>query len=73
MELRLQIWEAACLPSTSSCPGLHYINVKLGKAVIWDLDSTGRPNRSAYMIDGGLWRAVKESREVITKRCLLDD
>jgi hypothetical protein len=35
--------------------------------------STTKSNRSAYLIDGGLWRACKESREVIAKHTHFED
>jgi hypothetical protein len=34
---------------------------------------TAKVNRSAYLIDGGLWRACKESREVIAKYTHFED
>ncbi|CVL07731.1 related to tetracycline resistance proteins [Fusarium mangiferae] len=76
VELRLQIWSAACLPSTSRGRGIQYVNVRDDKIMPlscnWPLEpdlerSTHQPNRSAYLIDGGLWRACKESREVVRK------
>ncbi|KAF5000434.1 hypothetical protein FGRMN_1765 [Fusarium graminum] len=71
VELRLQIWEAACVRFPASHRGLQYIDVRDGEAVPIACDwpkapgqfTTTNSNRSAYLIDGGLWRACKESRE----------
>ncbi|KPA35923.1 hypothetical protein FLAG1_11342 [Fusarium langsethiae] len=81
VELRLQIWDAACVGSPASQRGLQYIDVRNDEAVPIPCDwpkapgqiSTTRINRSAYMIDGGLWRACKESREVIAKNTHFKD
>ncbi|KAH6954850.1 hypothetical protein DER45DRAFT_540992 [Fusarium avenaceum] len=81
VELRLQIWEAACVGSPATRPGLQYVDLRNDRAVAmpcgWpkasEQISATKINRSAYLIDGGLWRACKESREVIAKRTHLED
>ncbi|KAM0541893.1 hypothetical protein ACHAPJ_013039 [Fusarium lateritium] len=89
-ELRLQIWQDACLPSSQHRRGLHYMDVEVDKhenrgwscvtALRCDWtsppekrDSIGRNNRSAYLWDAGLWRACKESREVILRHSHIND
>ncbi|KAJ4013334.1 hypothetical protein NW752_007631 [Fusarium irregulare] len=78
-ELRLQIWEAACQPlPTRSNRGIHYVAAKGGLIVAkphnWSQPpSTGEASRSAFLIDGGLWRACKESREAIAKHTRFHD
>ncbi|KAL4728970.1 hypothetical protein ACLX1H_003376 [Fusarium chlamydosporum] len=81
VELRLRIWEAACAGSTDSHRNLQYIDVRNGEGVPIPCNwpkapgqmSTTKINRSAYLIDGGLWRACKESREVIAKCTHLEE
>ncbi|KAM0349833.1 hypothetical protein ACHAPU_003667 [Fusarium lateritium] len=81
VELRLRIWEAACIGSPASHPGLQYINVRNDEAVPLPCDwpkasgqiSTTKVNRSAYLIDGGLWRACKESRKVMAEYAHFED
>ncbi|KAF5663643.1 tetracycline resistance protein [Fusarium heterosporum] len=81
VELRLQIWEAACVKSPASYRGLQYIDVWNEEAVPIPCDWPKSPghfittnfNRSAYLIDGGLWRACKESREIIAKYTQFED
>lgn len=73
-ELRLQIWQEACLAFPPSHRGLHYVTVQDNAAVAlpcswptWPRSLSHGINRSAYFINGGLWKACKESREVIAK------
>ncbi|KAH7174041.1 uncharacterized protein B0J16DRAFT_419256 [Fusarium flagelliforme] len=73
-EIRLQIWQEACLAFAPSQRGLHYVTVQDNKAVAlpcswptWPRSLSQRTNRSAYFINGGLWKACKESREVIAR------
>ncbi|KAM0227213.1 hypothetical protein ACHAP5_012222 [Fusarium lateritium] len=81
LELRLQIWEAACVGSSASHRGLQYIDVRNNKVVSIPCNWPKAPgqiftteiNRSAYLIDGGLWKACKESREVIAKSTHFED
>ena len=78
-ELRLQIWEAACQPlPTRSNRGIHYVAAKDGLIVAkpdnWSQSpGTGDASRSAFLIDGGLWRAYKESRNAISKHTRFND
>ncbi|KAG8667359.1 hypothetical protein FPOAC2_12523 [Fusarium poae] len=75
VELRLQIWEAACVISTPSHRYLQYVAARDGEVVPlpcnWNQPGERIPlekkNRSAYLIDGGLWKACKDSREVIAQ------
>ncbi|KAL6923404.1 hypothetical protein FSST1_000678 [Fusarium sambucinum] len=75
VELRLQIWGVACLVSTPSDRRLQYVDVQDGEVVSspcnWHQYREQIPpqskNRSSYLIDGGLWKACKESREVIAQ------
>ena len=60
-EMRWRIWTAACLESTPTSCGLQYIDVKYG----WAEPIPSPNNRSAYLIDHGLWKACRESRQVI--------
>ncbi|KAF9771629.1 hypothetical protein IL306_010725 [Fusarium sp. DS 682] len=82
VELRLQIWNAACLPSKPYHRGLQYVNVRddqvMPLSCNWSLaldhqEPQAKTNKSAYLIDGGLWRACKESREVIIKHSHIYD
>jgi hypothetical protein len=81
VELRLQIWEAACVGPPASHRSLQYVNVLNDRVVAmpcsWPKPPeqivTAKVNRSAYLIDGGLWRACKESREVIAKSTHFED
>ncbi|RFN47279.1 tetracycline resistance protein [Fusarium flagelliforme] len=68
-ELRLQIWEAVCVESTPTSRGLQYIDVRNG----WAKPIPHTENRSAYLIDGGLWKACRESRKVISRRSQFSD
>ncbi|KAF4966972.1 hypothetical protein FSARC_5411 [Fusarium sarcochroum] len=88
LELRLQIWEAACLPSSKHHRGLHYMDIEAeelenrGAMIVLRCDWSSPPekrdpislsNRSAYLWDGGLWRACKESRKVIVHHSHVND
>ncbi|OBS28431.1 hypothetical protein FPOA_02369 [Fusarium poae] len=74
-ELRQQIWEEACLPSGPLERGIQYLFLTADGLVAsprnWSQTSKQDPsdlrNKSAYLIDGGLWNACKESRQVIEK------
>ena len=72
-ELRLQIWGAACKPvSTRSNCSIQYVAAEgsliVAKPRNWaQSPGTCNTGRSAFLIDGGLWRACKESREAIAK------
>ncbi|KAG8676431.1 hypothetical protein FPOAC2_02525 [Fusarium poae] len=74
-ELRQQIWEEACLPSGPLERGIQYLVLTADGLVPsprnWAQTSKQDPsdlkNKSAYLIDGGLWNACKESRQVIEK------
>ncbi|KAH7174042.1 uncharacterized protein B0J16DRAFT_389925 [Fusarium flagelliforme] len=73
-ELRLQIWEAACshvLTTTYYC-GLQYVDIYHRQAIVPKQVSFEKQNRSAYMLDSGLWKACKESKEVIAKHTYLN-
>ncbi|CAJ0547186.1 Ff.00g018130.m01.CDS01 [Fusarium sp. VM40] len=80
-ELRFQIWEAACVGPLASHRSLQYVNVQDKRVAAipcgWpkapEQIITTKVNRSAYLIDGGLWRACKESREVIAKYTQFED
>ncbi|KAM0541892.1 hypothetical protein ACHAPJ_013038 [Fusarium lateritium] len=82
-ELRLQIWEAACFPSSRYHRGLHYIDVNDNQRLEkcredWvmppeDQNPGGQANRSAYIWDEGLWTTCKESREVIKRHSRIED
>ncbi|EEU37046.1 uncharacterized protein NECHADRAFT_86744 [Fusarium vanettenii 77-13-4] len=82
-ELRLQIWENACLPSQEQRRGLHYFNLDHDKKLVslgWNQGTSselqgpaGQARRSAYLWHGGLWTACKESREVVMKHCQLKE
>lgn len=81
IELRLKIWKQACQPLSPNQRGIHYINFGHdGVAPLpcnWSQPSTEQSprgtNNSAYLIDGGLWTACKESREVILKHTNYED
>ncbi|RBR18673.1 uncharacterized protein FIESC28_05950 [Fusarium coffeatum] len=75
-ELRLQIWQEACLSFPPSRRGLQYVTVQqkdydIEAAAIpcdwpsWPRSLSQNTNRSAYFLNGGLWKACKESRQVI--------
>ncbi|KAM0384932.1 hypothetical protein ACHAO7_011848 [Fusarium culmorum] len=69
-ELRLRIWETACFrPSYNpSDRRIQYVTVRNREVVSLPRNSRhSRGGRSAYLIDGGLWKACKESREVIAQ------
>ncbi|RBR09519.1 uncharacterized protein FIESC28_09850 [Fusarium coffeatum] len=79
-ELRLEIWKEACRTISPNEHGIQYIDFSR-KGVIplqcnWPIASTEQPlyktNNSAYLIDGGLWTACKDSREVIVKHTYYD-
>ncbi|KAJ4251512.1 hypothetical protein NW762_011499 [Fusarium torreyae] len=82
-ELRLQIWEAACFPSSRHHRGLHYIDVSYFQRPEepkenWVIPLEGQnsgcqSDSSAYLWDGGLWNTCKESREVIKCHTHIDD
>ncbi|KAI8712662.1 2EXR domain-containing protein [Fusarium sp. LHS14.1] len=82
-ELRLQIWENACLPSQDQRRGLHYFNLDHDKKLVslgWNHGNSpelqgpaGQAKRSAYLWHGGLWTACKESRGVVMKPCQLKE
>ncbi|ENH71930.1 hypothetical protein FOC1_g10002123 [Fusarium oxysporum f. sp. cubense race 1] len=71
IELRLKIWEAACLPSTDADHGLHYVTLDVVEEALKrpceKSSEATNPNKSAYLWDAGLWLACKESRSVIAK------
>ncbi|KAJ4126972.1 hypothetical protein NW768_008593 [Fusarium equiseti] len=75
VEVRLQIWESACFATTTSERCLQYVTVKDRRVIPlpchWRQSqvetSLDEKNKSAYLIDGGLWRACKESRKVIAQ------
>ena len=75
-ELRLQIWQEACLAFPTSRRYLQYVTVQKNyydnEAVAipcnwpsWPRSLSQNTNRSAYFLNGGLWKACKESRQVI--------
>ncbi|KAG8665377.1 hypothetical protein FPOAC2_10452 [Fusarium poae] len=80
-ELRLQIWQAACFRPSPSDRRIQYVTAQDEETVVplpcnWHQSrqgisrqgiSSGDKNRSAYLIDGGLWKACKESRDVIAQ------
>lgn len=76
VELRLHIWETACFASTPSERCVQYVTAKNRRVISmpchWHRTHEGTPleedNKSAYLIDGGLWRACKESRGVIARQ-----
>jgi len=81
-ELRLQIWEAACchIVTTDTYSGLQYIGVRVhgGETQAYSSwsqppgqSNNGRKNRSAYLYDSGLWKACKESKQIIAKHTAL--
>lgn len=82
-ELRLEIWQYACLPSQKKRPGLHYFNldhdnkfVSFGWHQITSSELQGpasQARRSAYLWHGGLWTACKESRAVVMKHSQLKE
>lgn len=85
-ELRLKIWEAACFPFQQHYKALHYIElfdvddyltkVRQMKHKTQDIDSdhsSNKANSSAYNWNAGLWKACKESREVILRHLQIDD
>ncbi|KAM0234718.1 hypothetical protein ACHAPO_006081 [Fusarium lateritium] len=80
-ELRQQVWEEACLPSGPLERGIQYLDLTVNGLVPspcnWSQtskqDPSGLSNVSAYLIDGGLWNACKESREVIIKHTHFDE
>ncbi|EKJ75974.1 hypothetical protein NXS19_002968 [Fusarium pseudograminearum] len=72
LELRQQIWEEACLPLGPFQRGVQYLDITVDGLVappcnLLETSEHGSSNISAYMIDGGLWMACKESREIIIK------
>ncbi|KAH7198314.1 uncharacterized protein B0J16DRAFT_314620 [Fusarium flagelliforme] len=79
-ELRLKIWKEACRTISPNEYGIQYIDFRRdGVAPLpcnWSQASTEQSprgtNSSAYLIDGGLWTACKESREVIVKHTYYD-
>ena len=74
-ELRLQIWETACSQIITAyyyC-GLQYVDIYHHQAIVPTQVSLEKKNRSAYMFDTGLWKACKESKEVITKHTYLTE
>ena len=81
IELRLKNWKQACQPLSPNQRGIHYIDFGHDGVVPlpcnWSQPSTEQfpreTNHSAYLIDGGLWTACKESREVILKHTNYDD
>ncbi|RSL39552.1 hypothetical protein CEP53_013976 [Fusarium sp. AF-6] len=82
-ELRLQIWENACLPSQQQSCGLHYFTLNDDKKLVssgWNRITSSelqalasQANRSAYLWHGGLWTACKESRAVVMKHSRLKE
>ncbi|UPK95212.1 hypothetical protein LCI18_006147 [Fusarium solani-melongenae] len=82
-ELRLQIWQSACLPSQRQRRGLHYFNLDQDKKLVsfgWNQitslelqGSASQAGRSAYLWHGGLWTACKESRAVVMKHSQLKE
>ncbi|KAH7245427.1 hypothetical protein BKA59DRAFT_544702 [Fusarium tricinctum] len=85
-ELRLKIWEAACFPFQQHHKGLHYVELltvgdystrmRQMKRKNQHLDSdhsSNSANPSAYIWDVGLWKACKESREVILRHLNIDN
>ncbi|RSL48357.1 hypothetical protein CEP54_012959 [Fusarium duplospermum] len=82
-ELRLQIWEKACLPSRRQHFGLHYFTIGNDKKLVpvgWNKarrPKKHRPenqgNRSAYLWHAGLWAACRESRAVIIEHYQFND
>ncbi|KAG5753344.1 hypothetical protein H9Q69_004338 [Fusarium xylarioides] len=80
-EIQLKIWKAACICSTmprdiyDQQAFVHYVNVDTDKTGDRDQltiraldDQNCASNRSAYILDGGLWTACKQSREIITEQ-----
>ena len=67
-QLRLLIWEAACLEHCQRRRGFHYVT-DVSNGVVSPLDynwDESKPkNRSMYLWDAGLWTACRESREVV--------
>ncbi|KAF5529389.1 tetracycline resistance protein [Fusarium napiforme] len=71
-ELRLQIWTAACLFHHPSDYKIHYIDVEptstegtLSPSHEFTACLAGGDNDSACLRNGGLWKACKESRDVM--------
>jgi len=73
-ELRLQIWETACsqVITTYYYCGLQYVDIYHRQAIVPTQGSLQKKNRSAYMLDSRLWKACKESKEVIAKHTELN-
>ncbi|KAJ4007462.1 hypothetical protein NW752_007555 [Fusarium irregulare] len=63
-EMRWKVWKAACLESTRTSHGLQYIDVKYG----WAKPIPYNQNRSAYLFGHGLWKACRESRQVLCQQ-----
>ncbi|GKU04139.1 hypothetical protein FLAG1_04253 [Fusarium langsethiae] len=69
-ELRLQIWEEACLKQRRSFQALHYVTIDSATEVVslsHNWDDSKPSNKSIYLWDAGLWTACQESRNVVAK------
>ncbi|CEI70259.1 unnamed protein product [Fusarium venenatum] len=70
LELRTQIWEAACLRS-QSFQAIHYVTFNGSTTQMAPLshnwDDSKPKNKSVYLSSAGLWTACRESKEVVTK------
>ncbi|KAH7183163.1 uncharacterized protein B0J16DRAFT_401371 [Fusarium flagelliforme] len=70
-EVRLLIWEAACLEHCPRRRGIHYVaDVSNGvmSPLSYNWDESKPKNRSMYLWDAGLWTTCRESREVVFKQ-----
>ncbi|KAF5576921.1 tetracycline resistance protein [Fusarium pseudoanthophilum] len=78
-ELRLQIWTAACLCHRPSDYRIHYTDVEptstegtLPPSYAFTACLADGDNDSACLTNGGLWKACKESRDVMIQHSRID-
>ena len=73
-EIRLQIWETACSQVVTDYyyRGLQSVDIYCRQAIVPTQISLETKNRSAYMLDSGLWKACKESKEVVAKHTYIE-
>ncbi|KAF4456639.1 Hypothetical protein F53441_1297 [Fusarium austroafricanum] len=74
LELGFQIWAAACVSHHRNRCGVHYIDIDGNNGNLLPLDfdhstvdRANQVNSSAYLIDGGLWSACQESKDVMIR------